>query len=74
MFEKLKANKRGAINMMWIIGLVVGLTIAAALLPDAIVDITNVTLWDGAPASVIAIVPILGIGTLAAFLYKIFKG
>lgn len=76
MFERLKAllkNKRGEINMMWIIGLVVALVIAAALLPSAVVDITNTTKWSGAPTSVLAIVPILGVGVVAALLYRIFK-
>lgn len=41
--------------MMKIVGLAVGLIVASAVIPSAIVDITNSTLWSGAPTVVITL-------------------
>lgn len=83
MFEKFKqtvtnarfwANKQAKLSMGWIIGLVIGLTVAAALLPDAIVDISCSTSYAGAPASVITIMTIvIPIAIGAALVMKVLK-
>lgn len=75
--SKFSRNTR-AIGLMTIgmavIGLVIGLTVAAELLPDAIVDITCSTSYAGAPAAVITMMTtVLGIVIAAAVVLLILK-
>lgn len=52
---------------MAIIGLSVGAYVMASVLPGAIVDLTNETLWTGAPAVVITLgTVVLGIIAVVA--------
>ena len=60
--------------LVGIVGLVVGIYVAAALLPDAVVDISNATLWEGAPAAVITLgSTITGIICVVAFIMILLK-
>ena len=60
-------------NINAIIGLAVGLFVAAAILPGAIVAISNTTAYEGAPATVLIIVPILGVVAAVAVLLMILR-
>lgn len=76
-FRKFKHNRK-AVQLLGvglaIIGLVIGITVAANLLPDAIVDITCSTSYAGAPAAVITMMTtVLGIVIAAAVILLVFK-
>lgn len=60
--------------LMAIVGLAVGLYVAAAILPDAIVDITNSTNWTGAPTVVITLgTTVVGIIAVVALILLILN-
>lgn len=77
MFEKLRRNVRGMADAGAIGGILIGVSIAlivaAAILPTAIVDITNTTKFSGAPAAVLTLVPILGIVVIASIAFMLYK-
>lgn len=56
-----------------IVGLAVGLIVAAAILPTAVVSITNTTAWEGAPTAVITLVPVLGIIAVVAIVLMMLR-
>lgn len=56
-----------------IIGLAVGLLVAAAVLPTAVVTITNTTNWAGVDATTLLLIPVIGIVVVASFLVYIYK-
>lgn len=59
-----------------IIGLAIGLLVAAAILPTAIVTISNTTAggpWDGASSTILTLVPVIGIVVVAVFLVYVYK-
>lgn len=56
-----------------IIGLAVGLLVAAAILPTAVVTITNTTLWTGVDATTLLLIPVIGIVVVASFLVYVYK-
>lgn len=61
-------------KMYGIVGLAVGLVVAAAVLPDAIIDITNSSLWTGAPAVVITLgTTVVGIIAVVALIRHIMR-
>lgn len=60
--------------MMAIIGLSVGLYVAAAVLPEAIVNITNTANWSGAPSVVITLgTTVVGIVSVVALIMIVLK-
>lgn len=60
--------------LLAIISLVVGLFVAAALFPDAIVAITNATLYTGAPAAVITLATtVVGIIAVVALILILLR-
>lgn len=59
--------------MSGIISISIALIVASAILPTAIVDITNTTLWEGAPAAVLTMVPVVGIVALVAILLALLR-
>lgn len=73
-FWKKWIRNRRAQMTNWIIGITIALTIAAALLPTAIVGITDADNWTGAPSAVLTMVPIIGIAVIAALVLRFFKG
>lgn len=77
MFEKLRRSVRGMASASSVGGILIGISIAlivaAAILPTAIVDITNTTKYTGAPAAVLTLVPILGIVVIAAIAFMLYK-
>lgn len=56
-----------------IIGLCIGLFVAAAILPTAVITITNTTNWDGASSTILTLVPVIGIVVVAVFLVFVYK-
>lgn len=56
-----------------IIGISIALIVASAVLPSAIVGITNTTIWAGAPTSVITMVPVIGIVAVVAILIALLR-
>lgn len=73
MFERLRKNIKGGIGVGKIIGLSVALIVAAAIIPEAVVDITNTTLWTGAPTAVLTLVPVIGIVVVVALLLMVLR-
>lgn len=74
--KKLWHNKKavgGAGFAGIVISLAIGLYVAAAVLPSAIVDITNSTKWSGAPTAVITLLPIIGIVGVVALILLILR-
>lgn len=60
--------------MMAIVGLSVGLYVAASILPQAIIDITNSTNWTGAPSVVITLATVVvGIVSIVALIMIVLK-
>lgn len=69
LFSPLVRCTRAIGNMMKIIGLAIGLTVASALVPDAIVELTNSSLWSGAPTAVVTLgTVVLGIIAVVALI------
>lgn len=70
MFKKLWKSTRAASSgiIVTLIMLSIGLTVGAAVLPQAIVDISNTTKYTGAPTAVTTLVPVLGVVAIAAVL------
>lgn len=72
--SKFARNHKAAMNVMAIVGLAIGLIVAAAVLPTAIVTMSNETEWDGAPASVITlatvVVPIVAVAALVMLILR----
>lgn len=60
-------------NIKSITMLAIGMLVAAYVLPNAVVQLTNVTLWTGAPSAVLSIVPVLGIVAVVALLIMIIR-
>lgn len=60
-------------NTQSIVGLAVGLIVAAAIVPSAIVSITNTTAWAGAPSAVITLVPVIGIVAVVALVLMMLR-
>lgn len=59
---------------MAIVGLVVGLYVASSLFPDAIVGVTNSTLYAGAPTAVVTLATVvLGIVAVVALILIILR-
>lgn len=59
---------------MAIVGLAVGLYVAAAVLPGAVVSITNATNWEGAPTVVITLgTTVVGIIAVVALIMIVLK-
>lgn len=77
MFEKFRRNVRGMASATGVGGILIGISIAlivaAAVLPTAIVDITNTTKYSGAPAAVLTLVPIIGVVVIAAICFMLYK-
>lgn len=69
--EHLGEKKMGFTNK--IIPLAIGLLVASAILPGAVVAITNTTLWEGAPTSVITLIPVLGIVVIAGLAMMLLR-
>lgn len=60
-------------NIKSITMLAIGMLVAAYVLPNAVVQLTNTTLWTGAPSAVLSIVPVLGIVAVVALLIMIIR-
>lgn len=56
-----------------IIGLAVGLTVASAVLPSAIISISDVDNWTGAPSAVLTLVPVIGIIAVVALILMVLR-
>lgn len=54
--------------ILTLIMLSIALTVGAAVLPQAIIDISNTTKYTGAPTAVTTLVPVLGVVAIAAVL------
>lgn len=70
MFKRLWHNTRAASSgiIATLIFISIGLSVGAAVLPQAIVDISNTTKYTGAPTAVTTLVPVLGVVAIAAVL------
>lgn len=68
-------SARGMYSLiMGIIGLSVGSAVAAATLPQAIIDLTNGSLWTGAPAPVQNLATsVVGIVIIVIFIIMLLK-
>lgn len=75
MFELLKKmlKCKRAFATGKIIGLAVGLIVAGAVLPSAVVSISDTSNWTGAPAAVLTLVPIIGVVAVVALLLMILR-
>lgn len=77
MFKELRRNVRGMASAASVgsilIGISIALIVASAILPTAIVDITNTTSYTGAPAAVLTLVPILGIIVIASIAFMLYR-
>lgn len=75
MVQKLKEKRKLASKDMLgvIVAIVLGLTVAAAILPQAVIDITNTTKWTGSPAAVTTIVPVIGIVAVVALIMIVLR-
>lgn len=72
-FRSVRAEASGGF-IGGIVAIGVGLYVAAAVIPDAIVDITNTTLWAGAPPAVITLgTTVLGIVAVVALVLLFLK-
>lgn len=60
-------------DMNKIIGLALGLIVAAAVLPTAVIMFTNTTAWEGSPDAVITLVPVVAIIAVVALVVIIVK-
>lgn len=68
------SSKRASIDISKIVGLAVGLYAAAAILPTAIVEITNSTNWAGAPTPIITLgTTVVGIVAVTAFILMLLR-
>lgn len=59
-----------------IIGIAIGLFVAAAILPTAILGLANTTTggpWTGASTTILTLVPIIGVVAVAGLVYWIYK-
>lgn len=66
-------DSKGKVSVTALIGLAVGLIVASAIIPTAVVDITNTTLWTGAPTAVLTLVPVIGIVAVVAILLMLLR-
>lgn len=63
-------------NVSKIIGISIGLFVAAAILPTAILTLGNTTAggpWDGASATTLTLVGVIGLVAVAGLVYWIYK-
>lgn len=70
---KFVEDTKGKVSMGAIIGISIALIVAAAILPTAVVDITNTTKWTGAPTAVLTLVPIIGVVAIVAVLLMLVR-
>lgn len=76
--ERFQRDRKAAVGLkgilMAIVGLSVGLYVAAAILPQAIVNITSSTNWTGAPSVVITLATtVVGIVAVVALIMLVLK-
>lgn len=56
-----------------IIGISLGLIVAACVLPTAVVMVTNETAWAGSPAAVLTLLPVVGIIAVIALVVIVVR-
>lgn len=71
--KSFRINAKARISLSNIVMLALGLTVAGALLPDAIESFTNSSLWSNTPSSVQTIAPVVGLVAIVAILIMLIK-
>lgn len=80
LLNSFRRDRRGVSGMQIltaVIGIVVAITVVVNLLPEAMIDMSNETIWEGADPAVVSlltlIVPIVIVASLIMLFMKIRK-